>query len=264
MRQGSVVLIVSDAADPVPWWVGAALDDSAARLRPLVVDTNGLVSAGWSLRVSPVGRATSVVQLPQERLDDELRAVWCCARTLPMPGFMGADPRDGEYAASEMRALVVGWLRSLGKRVVNPVDGDGLTGPSWTPIRWLVEGARCGLRTVPVTMATSGRSVAGWRGTPYDARRPVELSPGSALSDSLVVVGRQVIGELAPELSEACLALAGKAQCRLLELSFVKSDDDWLLASADPVPMLRTAIQVRAVADLLTAIAASDRAGSVA
>ncbi len=252
-------LILADGPDPVAWRVAAALA-AGTGLRPLVVDTRALAPVRWSTRISDAGRTTTVVDLPLGDPDDELGVLWCRGRTLPMARFAAADPRDRDYAGAELRALVVAWLYSLGNRVVNTVDGDGLAGPSWWPIRWLVEAGKCGLNPYPVTIATSGRAVAGWRGAPYDARRPVDL--GEPATDSVLVLGQRVLGELASQVGAGCLALAARAGCRCLELSFVRHQGQWRLTAVDPVPMLRNQLEVQAAADLLVGVAAGPPVGA--
>jgi hypothetical protein len=179
--------------------------------------------------------------------------LWCRASVVPAGRF--SDQGDRDYAAAELRALVLAWLHSLGSRVLNAIDGDGLGGPSWTVTRWLREGARSGLPTWPVIMATSARNVPGWRGSPYDARRSVHLQPAAGTT-TVLVVGRRGYTELPDPLRQGALELARRSCCRVLEVAFGWHEDRWLMVSADPVPALRTQAHLDAVAALMAGVAA--------
>ncbi|MDQ6836819.1 MAG: hypothetical protein M3137_00385, partial [Actinomycetota bacterium] len=138
-----------------PYDAGAVAVAVAVAARPsaepvALVHPADLGGARWVHRVSPSGRATTDVALPDGRRfsDADIAAVLVRSENTALPRFARSPPADRDYASAEFRALLVSWLHSLGSRVVNRVDGVGLAGPSWSPQRWLVEAGRAGVCVV--------------------------------------------------------------------------------------------------------------------
>ncbi len=252
MESRHVAVIIAEPGDEVATWVAVVL---AARsdVRPIVIRTPALATSRWELRIDVDGSAVGHAGLAPGQLGD-VGAIWCRARTIPVRAFESADTNDRDYATWEFRALVVAWLRSHLAHVVNAVDGAGLVGPSWSDLRWLVEGARCGLVALPITLATSARAIGGWRGPPYDGRRPFETRP-PATAQTVLVAGPHALGDLAPLVGPGCRALAARANCRLLEVGFASIDGTWAMTWANPVPEPRTPSAIAAIADLVAEVA---------
>jgi hypothetical protein len=250
-------------ADPVDAGAVAVASATAARhpaLRVTVVSPAALSHAGWTHTVDGAGTAATTVELDGGRRlsDRDVAAVLVRSETTPVPRFAGSAPVDRDYAAAEIRALVISWLRSLGPRVVNGVDGMGLSGPSWTPQRWLIEAARAGLPVGSCVRSTSARIVPGWRGSPYDARRP--YVSGGATSDEntevAVVAGDVALGQDGLDPAPF-LALAAAAHCRVLEVELTGSPPSRHVTAVRPVPLLTLddGRVVGAVADLVARLA---------
>ena len=186
------------------------------------------------------------------------RSVLCRSGSFPMVRFAGSAPADRDYATAEFQALVVSWLRSLGDRVVNDVDGVSAIGPSWTGRRALVEAQRAGLPVMTSVVATSGRLVPGFSGSPYAARLPWMDVAGPPL-EHVLVAGSQAFGRLADGFGAACITLAGRVRCRLLDVSFSIDESggsvDRRVSSVSPVPALRETWGIEAVAQLIESIA---------
>jgi hypothetical protein len=259
VQSSHVAVIIADPGDETATWVASVLV-ARTNVLPIVFRTPEMATARWELRIDANGSAEDHVGLSSGQLRD-VGAIWCRARTIPVRAFESADPRDRDYATWEFRALVVAWLHAHRAQVVNAVDGDGIVGPSWSDLRWLVEGSRCGLVPVPVTLATSGRAITGWRGTPYDGRRPFETARPPTLQ-TVLVAGPATLGELAPLVGPGCRALAARAGCRLLEVGFAWIDDAWAMTWANPVPEPRAPVAIAAIADVLAGMVMGRRAGA--
>ncbi len=248
------VVIVAGSADG-----GAASLVQALLARgspPTVVEPSWLAGARWTHALDTSGRAATTIGLPDGRWirDGEVGAVLCRAPAVPQPRFARSPAADRDYASAELGALVVSWLRGLGDRVVNDVDGISPVGPSWAPWRALDEARQAGLPVAPSLVATSGRLVPGFRGSPYDARRPFATAPREIV-DRVVVVGSRAYGGPAADLGPACVRLAERARCRVLEVGFSLGDDGRLEAGwVSAVPALTEPPELGAVADLLERI----------
>jgi hypothetical protein len=247
----SALILTDCATDPVPWLVAAAFGRSGGT-PATVLDTGTLISTRWDLRVSAAGRATGGPATSPAGPEDDPAVLWCRASVVPVGTF--TDPGDRGYAAAELRALVQAWLHSLGSRLVNAIDGEGLTGPSWTATRWLAEGARSGLPTWPLTLTTSARAVSSPRRHPGDGRLPGDRQPAAGTA-TVLVVGEHTYATLPWPLRQGALRLARRSRCRVLEAAFARHEDQWLMVSCDPAPALRTPAHLDAVAALMAGIA---------
>lgn len=252
------VVIVADRRDAGAVAVASATATRHPALRVTVVSPAALSRAGWTHTVDGAGTTATTVELEDGRRfsDRDVAAVLVRSETIAVARFAASAPVDRDYAAAEMRALMVSWLRSLGPRVVNGVDGMGLSGPSWTPRRWLVEAARAGLPVSPDVWSTSARIVPGWCGSPYDARRPYGSAPSHENVEVAVVAGDAVLGR--HDLDPApFLALAAAARCRVLEVDLAGASPSRHVTAVRPVPLLTVnhARAVAAVADLVACLA---------
>jgi len=211
--------------------------------------------ACWEHTISSTGRAVTRIALRDGRtlVDDEVAALLCRCYSFPMPRFARSSQADCDYASAELRALAVSWLRGLGARVVNAVDGVSMTGPSWSPRRALVEAQRVGLPVAATSIATSGRLLPGFVGSPYAARLPAEECSGDSVGEVLVA-GREAFGALAHRFGAACVALAARARCRVLEVGFCHAAGDVAVSRISPVPPLHHQWQAEIVATLLASV----------
>jgi hypothetical protein len=262
---GSYVLILADAGDVGAVAVAEATATRLPRHAVAIVSPAELSLAAWTHRLDRDGTTTTTVTLPSgwRIADHELAAVLARTEATPVPRFGRSSPADRDYAAAEVRALLVSWLRSLGARAVNPVGGVSLTGPSWTPRRWLVQAHKAGLRVGPSVLASSAHLIAGSYSHPHEARLPLDTmaslaSPGYHRA---VVAGEQVVGWIGGDVQRAaCLRLAAQSRCRLVELAFAVDADSIAVVAAGPgatlsAPHIGDVQSVAAVADLLAHIA---------
>jgi hypothetical protein len=226
------VLIVADAGDANVAAVAAVL--RTRNVAALLASPVHLALAGWRHSMSAEGHVQTCLALGERIVDaDSLGAVWFRAASLPAPRFRDSAAADRDYAQAELHALVVSWLQSLGGRIVNAVDGNGLCGPSWAPTRWLTEARRAGLPIAPQVMATSARFVRGWRGSPFAARQPLATAMPPAEHRVLVVDDRTVGGPDA-SIAAACMRLAAAARCRILRVGFVETGPQLAVSMVDP------------------------------
>ena len=257
-----LALIVAEVFDE-----GSAAVAQATTLRTSVdqvalVTPADLALASWAHRVDASGAASTVVDLPDGRRfsDGQIGAVLFRAGSIPIPRFLNSKASDRDYAASELQALVVSWLRSLGDKVINCVDGVCPMGPSWSSRRWLAEARLAGLPVVTSVTATSARLVPGWLGSPFDARRPFE-SRGGKIVQEILVAGEVAVGELSERFGDSCRRLAAHSRCRVLQTNFCQVAGELAVTSVLPVPPFVSTSQVEVVSDLLTHVLRSHRAG---
>ncbi|OBC13729.1 hypothetical protein A5784_30945 [Mycobacterium sp. 852013-50091_SCH5140682] len=240
------VVIVADPGDTGAAAVASAIAAHHADLRVSVVSPASLSGAAWTHAVDRGGTATTNIALPGGRRIDstDLAAVLVRSEAVPVPRFAKSSAADRNYAAAEFRALMVSWLRSLGRRVINGVDGMGLTGPSWSPQRWLVEAGRAGLRVADSDRSSCARIVEGWQGSPYDARRPYRgpVAQAARAGEIAVVTGDLVVADQTGLDAVPYLALASAARCRVLEVELAGAH----VVAVRPVPF-RTVTDPRAV-----------------
>ena len=251
-------VIIADSGDA---GTGAVVQAMAANSTPVVIVLSAQLSlACWEHTISPTGRAATRIELRggQRLVDDEVAVLLCRSFSFPMPRFARSSQADRDYASAELRALAVSWLRGLGGRVVNTVDGVSMVGPSWSPRRALVEAQRAGLPVARTSIATSGRLLPGFAGSPDAAQSPAENPSGDSVGEVLVA-GRQAFGVLANQFGTECVALAARARCRVLEVGFCHDAGRIAVSHVSPVPALRYQWQAEVVATLLSSIRGGGR-----
>jgi hypothetical protein len=200
--------------------------------------------------------------------------VLCRVHGAAAPWAARASPRDAAYAADEAGALLLAWLASLSRAVVNAPSSPGLSGPLLTRGHWLGLAARAGLPSLRLRMTTNARAhpVPGWTAQRFDGRaygtravppgpRPATLTePVSGPPAAVLVAGREVRGPLAPHLHDAARRLAADVGCRLLGLTVGSGRDGQVVTEINPRPWL-TARGHAAAAALLMERLASGRSG---
>ena len=219
---------------------------------------------GWTHAVDAHGAVTGDVVLRSGTVlaPDAIGCVLNRCYAVTAPAFARAQPRERDYAAAEMHALVVSWLAGLGRPVIN--RAETLTWPGSTSRRqWLMRAIAAGIPVVRDVVATSASLVprelrdrvtirGPWPDTRLVARQPVEA--GDAVVPpfvDVVVAGDRIHGQLPPSLARRCVELARGAGYALLQLSFDARGAQLRLAHVDPMPSLLDQGAVDAVADLL-------------
>jgi hypothetical protein len=105
-----------------------------------------------------------------------------------------------------------------------------------------------------MVLATSARLVKGWQGSPFEARRPVDRTYPPP-DRSVLVVGDRAVGAPAPSLGAACVRLAARAGCGILQVGFVAREGGHRVCCVDPVGALAEEEEIDAVSALLAAVA---------
>ncbi len=131
---------------------------------------------------------------------------------------------DADYARAEIDALLVAWLAALGPRVVNPPDGLGPTGPSWSAARWRRVAAEVGMPTAP-------------DGIP---------------SRCVLVANGRVCGARDAAEAEGVAALGERSGCRALDILLTEAGE---VTGVSTVPDVTGDERRRAAADLLLGLA---------
>jgi hypothetical protein len=255
------VLIIADRGDLAAAAVAHATAARSNDYRVAVVHPDQLALAQWTQTLTPNGRVTTTIELRDGLTiaSEALGSVFVGSDTVVAPQFARSAAADRDYAAAELQALMVSWLGSLGRRVVNRCDGTSISGPSWTPRRWLIEAQRAGLRVCSSTAATSARLLTGWRGHPFAARLPLATIGDSGTAETaetaVAVAGRVLNGPL--QCGAECERLAASTGCRLFEIEFVGPHaDPEVRGVRAPARLIPNAPAVGALSELLVRIAA--------
>lgn len=247
----------------------------SARLGPqnvTVVRPEILGLGCWSHWIGPTAEVQTNLRLPSgvEITSPGVSCLFNRLQYLPSPRFVRAPPRDRDYAAAELQALVASWLHSLGPRVVNPVGPRGQAQGPNSRRGWLALAAACKLPVVRSMAATAGRLIYA---TPPDAHIqlrepwpggvngpiPVDVErrrPTDNEVEALLVAGDRVSGPLAAPFGAQCHEVARRSGCTLLEFRFGRFDGETAVFEIDPLPALTQAGAVSAAAALLLETAA--------
>lgn len=144
------------------------------------------------------------------------------------PGRVRSE--DREYAAQELAAFYMSWLRCLPGPVLNPPTPQGLSGYWRHESEWAVLAAQAGLRTPPLSMG-HGHAPGRWLFPDEEAADPTALS--------VVVVGDAVIGAAArPDVGNACRRLAHLSRTPLLGVDLLDDAHGSTFLHATPHPDL--------------------------
>src|SRR6185312_9734522 len=186
---------------------------------------------GWAHAVDERGGVTGDVVLRSGTVlaPDAIGCVLNRCFAVAAPAFARAQPRERDYAAAEMHALLVSWLAGLGRPVIN--GAETMLGTT-SRRQWLMRAIAAGIPVVRDVVATSVSLVprelrdrvtvrGPWPDTRHVARQPVEA--GDAVVPPFVdvlVAGDRVHGALAPSLQRRCVELARGTGYTLLQLSF--------------------------------------------
>lgn len=167
---------------------------------------------------------------------------------LTIPGTPGWDERDDDYARAEFRALLISWLSSLGRKVIDRPGGNSLAGADGGEWHDRRAALACGLPLHPFFWASRSK-YAPWPGSsPFatEGARPVEEAAEA------LVVGTRVFGS--PKgFEEACLRLAGELGCDTLAILFAKASGGWSILGCERAPVVAEGEGLDALFDLALA-----------
>jgi hypothetical protein len=196
---------------------------------------------------------------------DSVASVLNRVTTIVPPAFLRSSPRDRDYAAAEIQALIASWLHGLRCPVINPIGGEGPIA-NLTQRQWLARALDVGIPVARTLIATSPRILspdqAAFVGRPL-GQTVDGWSPIHSVADigppftTVVVAGQRVHGGFEPGLAGACAELARAMGCPLLELRFGTTDAGLVLLGVEQAPALASAASVAAVAELLVRLRAT-------
>ncbi len=185
-------MTVAHAGDLLAARVNALLGRRFPGASRQLVSVEELVSAGEWHHALRDGVASSSVRLASGLVlgDAEPFLMFNRIRQVVVPRFAAADDYDRAYACSEMHALLLSWLHSLGPRVINPPSPLALPGRQYSRIEALHAAARAGLEVAHYGFSTDPRrhSCPG----AYRLRRlvsPQGMPCGDLAADSSPVAG---------------------------------------------------------------------------
>ncbi|UHC16965.1 hypothetical protein LRS73_03325 [Methylobacterium currus] len=261
-------LVLAEAGDAAAGAVAAALAGRYGAGRVVQLTAGHLVQGRWRHGVAPDGAVQTLLAPPGGAVIDSRQVRGVLDRVLalpPLPRFARSSPKDRDYAAAELQALLASWLAGFGPRLVNPAGPwTWLGGPR--PLRaWMRDAAAHGLPVPRDAHATAGRllpadaSSRGFVTSPALPGLPASHDPlagGGPTLGRVLVAGTFIGGSLAGTFGEACRRLGRSAGYRLAEFVFARIDGRPVLSDVDTVPALSDAAEVEAVVRLLAEIAA--------
>jgi hypothetical protein len=232
-----VVLVLAHASDAGAASVAASVRSqlSGWPMEVWTVRPESLSLASWSHTVDAHGGTRTRLVLPGRPAlhSGQIRAVFNRIQHLPVPQFSQAHPKDRDYAAMELQALVLSWLAACGDCVVQPLRSQPWLVPQLPLLHWASAAARCGLPVAP----RAAEAVA----EPWDA--------------TVLVAGPRTTGILAGRLGVACVATAQNLGFTLLEFRFVRRAEGVALVDVSPHPALSDLEDIDAVARCLADLA---------
>lgn len=232
-----VILVLAHASDAGAASVAAAAHNllSGTPTEVWTVRPESLGLAAWSHSVDVHGCAHTRLVLPGRPAlhSTQIRAVFNRIQHLPVPPFSPVHPKDRDYAAMELQALVLSWLAACGDCVVQPLRGQPWLIPQLPLLHWASAAARCGL---PVAVRDADTTAEPWDAT-------------------VLVAGMLTTGVLAGRLGVACVATAQNLGFTLLEFRFNREGDRAALVDVSPHPALSDLEDIDAVARCLADLA---------
>ena len=232
-----VILVLAHASDSGAASVAASVCNllSRAPMEVWTVRPEALGRAAWLHTVDAHGSAHTRVVMPGRAAlhSSQIRAVFNRIQHLSVPRLSHTHPRHRNHGATELQALVLGWLAACGDCVIQPLWGQPWLVPQLSLLRWSSAAARCGL---PVATRYAGTVAAAWDGT-------------------VLVAGGLTSGVLAGRLGVACEATAQNLGFTLLEFRFNRKGESATLVDVSPHPALSDLEDIDAVARCLADLA---------
>ena len=231
-------LILAHPNDETAFHVAAHLLRRHGKADVRMVSPQELVLAPfWGHRVADPGGANELRLHDGTVIDNgSTGVVFNRLRYLETPHFTHAPAADREYASMELFALVLSWMHSLRCAVINAPRPHGLADYMRDSLHWQKLAGAVGFETVSLER---------------NSREPEpRSSPDAAGRFEVVIAGDAVIGTGDRGLQRRCRDFAREANIDLMKLRFSPGD---IFLSADPVPALTTAAEIKAAVDLLEA-----------
>lgn len=195
-------LIVAQDGDLDARWLAGRLRARASRPVELIEAGDLVHDCRWEHRIGTGVTASRLVVGGDTVIDGgEVDGVLNRLSWLTAEGFEGVPRPDRDYATSELFALGMSWLESLGPRVLNQPAGFSLDGSWRTPAHWRALASSVGLPVVP-----------------YDSDHPDDAPPEPGRT--VLVVDGQVIGTPAAPHRDRLAALQRACGLDIVEVCF--------------------------------------------
>ena len=267
MRHGMRVLVLGHELDPTVNAVVHALAERHGASAVHHLDLARLAHARWQHRVESDGKVATRLHLGG-RDDAVFDVVFDRSEPLAALPFRGWSDAERTYGRSEWLALLLGWLRSLGDRVVNRPSLGCLNGPADRAWPWLARAAAAGLVPHPCGATTSARALSAPDGAlEHPALRPeagddapageprvfAYATPAAAIVDA-IVVGDEVFADAAADGARKLFCASPTARaptCSRSACAQTRGDPTWRFVAADPAPVLDAGAPLAALVRLL-------------
>ena len=270
-------LILSHLEDRTAMQVYALLKKRHGAGNVKLVSSEELVYAQrWHHRLAK-SAITSEVHLADGTLlrSENIGVVFNRLRTVSMPHFPREE--DREYAAMEMHALLLSWLKSLPCPVINSASPQGLGAHAHSQFVWLALAARAGLSVRGCHLTTNSRRfpengyvphrrvyLAGGQETwqleptivPSLGIQPVfYLEALHAERQKVLIAGERVLGALGQPYASELQQLRELTGCEVLQAEFgrpeASNSQDWKVTAVSAFPNAETMAEVNVLAALL-------------
>jgi len=239
----------------------------------IVTDEELVFAQSWQHEITSDYQHTAI-QLNSGRLLDteKIGIVFNRLRGTPMPHFEHAKESDREYAQLEMYALFLSWLFSIPGIVINAASPQGLGARDYSLYKWLSLAAQVGLPVREYRFTSNSRryyqhGFEPWKlesGHEYRlnnknrlkphilSRQPVVyLEPDPVHTNRVLVIGDGVIGDIDKQYNDACVALAKRANCEILQLDFGLFEHDWKLMAVEAFPTISDNVEIEAIVSFM-------------
>jgi hypothetical protein len=208
-----MLLILANAQDQRGTALRQIWDNAGAAL----ATPGDLSHAGWSF--DPAAPGTGYAVIEHHRVPSKDIEGICVL----LPAVLESDlphiaPGDRGYVAAEMTAFLCAWLTGLPCPKANQPFPYCLCGPNWRTERWIHLAARLGLPT---------------RGAVRSVGRPEPAPDVGAATETVVVVGDQVFGQVDRTAAGWATLMADAAGVRLLNVQIGNDADGTFVVGAD-------------------------------
>jgi len=236
----TVVVVLADANDRGASLVASRVARRIGGRRVRLLRPEELALARWSQRITSDGRAsTRLTFRDTETIDgNQVQILLNRVRLLEPVSFRRASPKDRDYAAAELHAVVASWLAELGDRAVPSARLHPWVVPPLSELQWRCAAAEVDLPLAALRVANAPK-FAPRSGVGHDADvHAPAVPPDAPTAGTILVAGRRTTGFGSPRIKSACRALGERLGYPLLECRFTPAEPGPVLCSVDPRPSL--------------------------
>jgi len=189
--------------------------------------------------------------------NDGIGIVFNRLRQVEVPQFARAITADQEYAALELFACLISWMKSLTCPILGAPSSQSLGGPTLSTLAWNVLAGKAGLPTSRVRFTSSLKHYSLQGACRFPAGNsatgdvPAVLTHHRAPGIAVAVIGERVLGPCAENVKAGCLRLAKLSGFEVLVVYFSSEQDGLVFGGVDPYPQLTDAQSVAALVKTL-------------